>query len=71
MKRSELIEKFLEAQKTYRELEYSLKKRYQPIIERLRKRKDIKGLEKYLDECPDSSAKLMFYQALRELDINK
>jgi len=66
--RKELIEEFLNVQKTYRELEYSLYKRYVVIVQRLKNNNDVEGLHKYLDECPDCSSKLMFYQAIRELD---
>jgi hypothetical protein len=64
--RKELIEEFLNVQKTYRELEYSLYKKYLVIVQRVRN--DKVQLEKYLDECPDCSSKMMFYQVLRELD---
>jgi uncharacterized protein with PIN domain len=64
--RKELIEEFKVAQTKYRELEYSLYKRYLPIVERY-KNNEAK-LHQYLDECPDCSSKMMFYQTLRELD---
>lgn len=66
--RKELIEEFLNVQKTYRELEYELSNRYLVIVRRLTAKNDVEGLHKYLDECPDCSSKLMFYQVLRELD---
>ena len=66
--RTEIIEEFLNVQKTYRELEYELSKRYLVIVRKLVANNDVEGLHKYLDECPDCSSKLMFYQVLRELD---
>ena len=66
--RQQLIEEFLNVQKTYRELEYELSKKYLVIVRRLTAKNDVEGLHKYLDECPDCSSKLMFYQVLRELD---
>ena len=66
--RKEVIEEFLNVQKKYRELEYALYKKYIVIVRRLVEKNDVKGLHKYLDECPDCSCKMMFYQTLRELE---
>ena len=64
--RKELIEEFNKVETKYRELTHSLYKRYVPIVERYRDNKA--KLEQYCDECPNINAKLMFYQALRELE---
>ena len=63
--RKELIEEFNKVETKYKELSYSLYKRYIKIVERYRDNKA--KLEQYLDECPNCNSKLMFYQALREL----
>ena len=63
--RKDLIEEFNKVETKYRELSYSLYKRYQPIAERY---KDNKAkLEHYLYECPECSSKMLFYGALRDL----
>jgi hypothetical protein len=63
--RKELIEEFNKINQKHRELSFALHQRYIIIV---RKHKDNKAkLEHYLDECPDCSSKMMFYQVLLEL----
>lgn len=64
--RKELITEFKELEQKHRELSHALYQKYLPIVKRYRNDKE--KLMQYLDECPNCNAKLMFYQALNELD---
>lgn len=66
----DVIEEYTQVRQRESELSFQLTKHYQPIINKLLKNKDQKGLESLLDEIPDSLAKMGVYQALRELKNN-
>lgn len=67
--RKQLIEVFNVHQTKSREIALELNKRYIKIIKRYQD--DEEKLMYYLDECPDCTAKLMFYQRLREIKNSK
>lgn len=62
-----IIKEYEQVRQRESELSFQLSEHYEPIINRLSKEKDIRGLEKLLNEIPDSLAKMGVYQALREL----
>jgi hypothetical protein len=63
----DIIKEYEQVRQRESELSFQLSEHYQPIINRLSKKKDRSGLEKLLDEIPDSIVKMGVYQALREL----
>jgi hypothetical protein len=67
--RKELIKQFNEHNKICNEIAWELNKRYTKIVHRYKDNE--KMLHKYLDECPNCMAKLMFYQRLREIEAKK
>lgn len=62
-----IIKEYEQVRQRESELSFQLSEHYQPIINKLFKKKDRIGLEKLLDEIPESLAKMGVYQALREL----
>jgi len=63
----DVIKEYKQIKQRESELSFQLSEHYEPIINIMFKTKDIEGLEKLLDEIPDSLAKMGVYQALREL----
>jgi hypothetical protein len=63
----DIIKEYEQVRQRESELSFQISEHYQPIINRLSKKKDRNGLEKLLDEIPDSLTKMGVYQALREL----
>jgi hypothetical protein len=62
-----LIKKFEANQRQWSRLSAQLSAHFDPIVEKLVKKKDIKGLEALLNEIPDSLAKMHVYQVIHEV----
>jgi hypothetical protein len=62
-----VIEEHNKASQRVSELSYQIGEHYRPIINKLTKAKDKKGLEALLCELPECMTKLGVYQALREI----
>lgn len=64
----EVIDEYNKVRKRESELQFQLQEYYAPIVDKLFEEKNKTGLMSLLDEIPDSLAKMMVYQSLRELE---
>lgn len=63
----ELINEYDRTTRRLSELEHELSEYYNPVISQMVTDRDMKGLERLLIEMPISMAKMVVYQAIREL----
>ena len=66
----DIIKEYNEVRQRESELSFMLSKHFNPIINKLFRKKDKDGLEQLLLEIPDSLVKMALYESLRKLKNN-